>query len=134
VRTTKKVKAIGCATLKSLIEGDQLEVNAHEIIEELGVFIQKGASYAAEDEQINDDLTICLVLFSWLTKQPIFSELTNVNIRSILAQKNEAHIEETMLPFGMMDDGNDDEFQSSVLLDLSKFGGTKDPLMKWIMS
>jgi hypothetical protein len=134
VRTTKKVKSIGCATLKSLIEEDQLAVNAHEIIQELGVFVQKGASYAAEDETINDDLTICLVLFAWLTKQPIFSELTNVNIRSILAKRTEAHIEENMVPFGLMDDGTDDEFESSVILDLNKFGGSKDPLLKWMFS
>ena len=134
VRTTKKVKSIGCSTLKSLIEGDQLEVNGHEIIEELGVFTQKGASYAADDENINDDLTTCLWLFAWLTKQSLFAELTNVNIRSILAKMTEAHIEENMVPFGLMDDGTDDEFESSVILDLNKFGGSKDPLLKWMFS
>lgn len=134
VRTTKKVKSIGCSTLKSLIEQDQLLINAHEIIQELGVFVQKGASYAAEDENINDDLTTCLWLFAWLTKQALFSELTNVNIRSILAKKNEAHIEENMMPFGLMDDGQDEYENGSVFLDINKYGGTKDPLVKWMFS
>jgi Terminase RNaseH-like domain/Terminase large subunit, T4likevirus-type, N-terminal len=134
VRTTKKVKSIGCSTLKSLIEGDQLEINAHEIIQELGVFTQKGASYAADDENINDDLTTCLWLFAWLTKQALFADLTNVNIRSILAQRTEAHIEETMMPFGLMDDGSDEYENGSVFLDINKYGGTKDPLTKWMFS
>lgn len=105
VRTTKKVKSIGCAVLKELIEGDQLELNSYDIIQELSIFEQKGASYAAADTQINDDLTATLWLFGWLTKQPLFADITNVNIRKILAQKNEAYILENMTPFGEISDG-----------------------------
>lgn len=110
VRTTKKVKSIGCSNLKDLIEGDQLIINSHDILMELGLFVQKGASYAAENEIINDDLTTCLWLFAWLTKQPLFAELTDTNIRAILARKTEEYITDNMLPFGFRVDGSEDDW------------------------
>ena len=61
--------------------------------------------FAASDTQINDDLVACLVLFGWITKQPLFADLTNINIRKILAQKNEDYILENLSPFGFIDDG-----------------------------
>lgn len=136
VRTTKKVKSIGCSTLKSLIEQDQLVINGHEILEELGIFVQKGASYAADDEHINDDLMTCLWLFAWLTKQPIFAELTSTNIRAVLANQMERYIEENMMPYGGRSDGLEDldAARDPYALDLSKFGGTDDPFLKWVFS
>lgn len=130
IRTTKKVKSIGCSTLKSLIEMDQLLINAHDILQELGVFVQKGASYAAEDENINDDLMTCLWLFGWLTKQPIFSDLTSTNIRAVLASNMERYIEENMMPFGGRSDGTE-EIDVDVV---RQFGGGDDWLMKWATS
>lgn len=114
VRTTKKVKSIGCSTLKDLVESDQLEVVSIDIIKELVVFVQKGASYATEQEAssggVNDDLTMCLVLFAWLTKQQLFEDLTDVNIRKILAKKTEQHINDNLVPFGFSSvvDGDED--------------------------
>jgi len=105
IRTTKKVKTIGCATLKELIEKDQLKINFFKIIEELGVFALKRASYAAQDETINDDLCTTLWLFAWLTKQDIFQELNDVNIRNTLASSYQKYIDEYMTPFGFYDDG-----------------------------
>jgi hypothetical protein len=131
IRTTKKVKAIGCATLKSLMEQDQLIINSHKILTEFGVFSQKGASYAADDEEINDDLMTCLWLFAWLTKQPLFAELTDTNIRSILAKKTEQYIDENMLPFGFIDDGRDAVGDIDVM---QRVGGGADWMQKWLMS
>ena len=62
VRTTKAVKKIGCSNLKALIESDKLLVEDFDIIVELSNFVQKGASYEA-DEAATDDLVMCLVLF-----------------------------------------------------------------------
>lgn len=132
VRSTKKVKAVGCSTLKGLIEQDQLEINSHDILEELGVFVQKGASYAADDTQINDDLMTCLWLFAWLTKQPLFSELTNTNIRAILAEKTQKFIDENMMPFGIHSDGLEELDKNMDMM--SKFAGDGDPFLKWMMS
>ncbi len=151
VRTTKKVKAIGCSTLKEMVEQDQLLINSHDILQELSVFVQKGASYATEQDAsnggVNDDLTTCCWLFAWLTKQPLFSELTNVNIRAILAKKTEDHISENMVPFGIISDGSEDAEEESWLTTgidrfegagvdpfTKKFGGKGDPFLKWLNS
>lgn len=137
VRTTKKVKSIGCSTLKDLVEKEQLLVQSHDILAELSVFVQKGASYASDSDAsgggVNDDLTTCLWLFSWLTKQPLFSELTDTNIRAILAKKTEEYINENMLPFGGRYDGLEDI--STDVLDINRFGGSQgDPMTNWIYS
>ena len=124
VRTTKRVKMIGTSVLKDLVEMDQLIVNSHEILQELSIFAQKGTSYAAEDETINDDLTTCLWLFAWLTKQAIFSELTGTNIRLKLTQDMEKFIEESMTPFGIIDDGHE-EVQTPTVV-------SSDPFSEWV--
>lgn len=130
VRTTKKVKSIGCSTLKDLIEGDQLIISCNEILSELSVFVQKGASYAADDETINDDLTACCFLFAWLTKQPLFSELTNTNIRAILAKKAEDYMHDHMAPYGQLVTGIEDEAQFTSELDVKKHATIDD----WVFS
>jgi hypothetical protein len=123
VKTTKKVKAVGTGCLRDLIELDQLIINSHEILQELSVFVQKGTSYASSDPNgVNDDLVACLWLFAWLTKQPIFSDLTDTNIRSILAKKTEEYISENLIAFGFITDGTEDydERPFSSELDIKK--------------
>ena len=93
VRTTMPVKKLGCSILKSLIEQDKLLVEDEEVISELLTFISKHNSYAADDMH-TDDLVMCMVLFAWLTKQPYFKELTNVDIRKELFEGEIKKIEE----------------------------------------
>ena len=83
VRTTVTVKKLGCSILKSLVEQDKLLIEDEEIINELLSFVAKYNTFAA-DEGHTDDLVMCLVLFSWLTKQSYFKELTNIDIRKEL--------------------------------------------------
>lgn len=132
VRTTKRVKSIGCARLKELVEGEQLLLNSFDIIQELNVFEQKGASYQASDTNINDDLTTCLWLFSWISTQSMFADITNTNVRHLLAQKQEAYIMENMTPFGEFSDGLESENADFNMLHSS--GPSRDPLQNWLMS
>lgn len=88
IRTTKAVKRLGCALLKNLIERQQLIIQDYDIISELSTFVSNGVSYEAE-EGSHDDLVMCLVLFSWLTNQKFFEDMTNVNIRRKI---NEDHL------------------------------------------
>jgi len=104
IRTTKAVKKIGCSNLKALIESDKLLVEDFDIIVELSNFVQKGASYEA-DEAATDDLVMCLVLFSWLANQPYFKELTDEDVRHRLFDSQRIAIEQDMSPFGFIDDG-----------------------------
>ena len=50
-----------------------------------------------------------LVMFGWLTTNPYFKELTNVNLRTEIYQQRIAKIEEEMTPFGFVDDGLSEE-------------------------
>ena len=131
VRTTKKVKSVGCSVLKELIEQDQLVLNSFDILSELNVFTLKGASYGADDTMINDDLTTCLWLFAWMTKQSLFSDLNNTNIRSILAKKTEAYINDNMLPVGFFNNGIEEEEEFSAVT-ISYHGESGDPLASWM--
>jgi hypothetical protein len=98
VRTTKKVKRLGCNALKSLVESHKLIIEDYDIINELATFILKRDTYQADDG-CNDDLAMCLVLFSWMTTQPFFRDLTNTDIRQKLFDEKIKQMEEDMLPF-----------------------------------
>lgn len=114
VRTTTKVKGLGCSVLKELIEKDQLDVSSHKIIEELGLFVLHRKSYASEDPSVNDDLCTTMWLFAWLTKQDIFQQVTNVHLRSILTEKKQQYIDSTMTPFGFFEDNKPNDLKSEI--------------------
>lgn len=132
VRTTKRLKSIGCSTMKELIEKDQLLIQSYDILQELAVYEQKGASYAAADTTINDDFCSCLFLFGWITKQAIFSDITNTNVRKLLAQKNELYIQENMTPFGEMCNGME-EFEEQDFILANRKGPHSNPLTNWLL-
>ena len=108
VRMTKQVKRIGCTNLKTLIEGDKLIVQDFHIIQELSTFVRRGASWAAE-EGSNDDLTMCLVIFAWISNQRYFKELTDQDVRARMYEEQKNAIEQDMAPFGFLDDGLEEE-------------------------
>ena len=97
IKTTKQVKRIGCANLKTLIENDKLLFNDYHIIYELFRFIENKASYEAEQGE-HDDLVMCMVLFAWMANQQYFKGKSETDVRSDLWQDNKALIEETISP------------------------------------
>jgi hypothetical protein len=50
-----------------------------------------------------------LVLFSWLTTNPYFKDLTNVNLRKELYEQKIKMIEEEVTPFGFINTGEEEE-------------------------
>lgn len=108
VRTDKKVKRIGCSQLKTLIEENRLLVQDRDVIAEFSTFIQKKDSYEA-DEGYHDDLVMPLVLFGWLTTNPYFKELTDVNLRTSIFESQIRQIEDDLTPFGFIEDGREAE-------------------------
>ena len=107
IRTTKQVKRIGCATLKDLIERDNLIIEDFDTISELTTFIGKSTSWEA-DEGAHDDLVMGCVIFSWLVQQRYFRELTDQDIREKMFAEQMKLIEEELTPFGFIEDGQDD--------------------------
>jgi hypothetical protein len=97
IRTTKSVKRLGCSILKNLVEGQKILIQDFDVISELSTFIAKGGSFEAE-EGSHDDLVMCLVLFSWMTNQQFFADMTNTNIKQKLHEDQLRQIEEEALP------------------------------------
>ena len=107
VRMTAAVKKLGCSNLKTLLEDDKLLTVDYDIISELTTFSQKHNSFEAE-EGCNDDLAMCLVIFSWLVQQAYFKEMTDQDVRKRLYEDQRDQIEQDMAPFGFISDGLDD--------------------------
>jgi hypothetical protein len=97
IRTTKSVKRLGCSILKNLVEGQKILIQDFDVISELSTFIAKSGSFEAE-EGSHDDLVMCLVLFSWMTNQQFFADMTNTNIKQKLHEDQLRQIEEEVLP------------------------------------
>ena len=108
VKMSATVKAQGCSNLKTLIEDDKLLVKDYNIVSELTTFIQNKKSFEA-DEGYNDDLVMCLVIFSWLAQQQYFKEMTDQDIRRRIYEERKNEIEQDMAPFGFISDGLEEE-------------------------
>jgi hypothetical protein len=104
VRMTAAVKKLGCSNLKTLLEDDKLLTVDYDIISELTTFAQRHNSFEAE-EGCNDDLAMCLVIFSWLVAQPYFKEMTDNDVRKRIYEEQKNQIEQDMAPFGFIEDG-----------------------------
>jgi hypothetical protein len=101
LQITKNTKRVGCSNLKSLIEDDQLIVNDFGIVTELGTYVAKNDTYAADDGN-NDDLIACLVVFSWCVSQPYFKELTDLDTTKSITEVHRQEIQEEMELFGVL--------------------------------
>jgi hypothetical protein len=77
-----------------------------ETIHELTTFIAKGSSYEAGKAH-HDDLVMNLVMFGYFVQLGIFSEIYDINIKSLIYDEQQAEIERDMIPFGFIDDGQE---------------------------
>jgi hypothetical protein len=107
VNTDKKVKRIGCHNFKAMVEENKLIITDADTISEISTFIETKGSYSA-DEGYHDDLVMPLVLFGWLTTNPYFKDLNNINLREIMYKKQMQAIENELTPFGFYDDGGEE--------------------------
>ena len=114
VNTDKKVKRVGCMNFKSLVEENKLLIQDVDTISEISTFIEQKGTYKA-DEGYHDDLVMTLVLFSWLTTNPYFKDLTDVNLREIMYKNQMKQIEDELTPFGFVSDGRDDQTEQVLL-------------------
>ena len=108
IRTSKQLKRIGCAALKDMIETDKLIIYDFDTLAELTTFASKHNSYEAE-EGSHDDLAMTLVIFAWLVQQQYFKDLTDLDIRKQMYKEQMEALEQDMLPFGIIDDGQEAE-------------------------
>lgn len=103
VRTTKQTKKIGCNNFKTLVENNKVILKDMDLISELYRFVSDGQSYSAEEG--NDDLAMCGVLFGWVMTQNFIREITNLDIRQRILIEQQRVLDDELLPFGFVEDG-----------------------------
>ena len=82
-------------------------------IEELKRFSKKANSYEAIKGH-NDDIVMGLVLFSWLSDQGYFKELTEINTLNNLRETTDEEVNEYMLGFVITSDDSTDGYWQPV--------------------
>jgi hypothetical protein len=108
VRMSPKVKRVGCAILKEMVEQDKMILNDFNVVNELASFVSKRGSFEAETGH-HDDLITSLLLFAWASNQDYFKDLTDINIREELLKEKIAKMEEDIMPFGFLEDGVEED-------------------------
>ena len=103
VRMTQKVKAQGCArTLKEIMEEKKLYIRDTDTIQEFATFVSKGQSWQA-DGGCHDDMVMNCVLFAWFVATPLFKDMSNADLKSMLYAEKQKEIENDIVPIGIMD-------------------------------
>lgn len=113
IRTTKRTKSLGCTALKSLIESNNLIIKDFDTVSELSSFSKKGTSFAAEGDK-TDDIVMTLVSFAWLSQQPYFADMVDLNVRKLIVD-NIQNQEDFNSAFGFFNDGTVEEVDNSWL-------------------
>ena len=91
-----------------MMESNQLHVFDFSTIQEISTFVEKGASYEAEEGR-HDDLVMCLVLFAWLSNQEFFKDITDNNTMRMMKERSDEDMFNELPPFGIIDNGIDEE-------------------------
>ena len=105
---TKRVKRIGCSTIKDLIEQRKLIIKDANTIVEMSTFVSRGTSYQATGSN-HDDLMMNLVMFAWFVTTDIFEGISDINMKDMLYKERLKAIQDDMLPFGFTPDNTEDE-------------------------
>ena len=100
ITMSRKIKRVGCSTLKELMEENRLAVIDRPTITELMTFVNKGNSFEA-DRGYHDDMVMNCVLFSWFVTTDYFTNLTDTAVKDLLYAEQQKMIEDDMLPAGI---------------------------------
>ena len=93
----------------AIIEGNKYLVSDFDTYSELTTFVATNNSFKAETDA-NDDLVMCLVMFSWATTQKYFKEIVTQDLRKQMQLENMNQLDELTPPAPMMDDGLEHDF------------------------
>ena len=103
ITMSRKIKRVGCSTLKELMEENRMSVVDRPTITEMMTFVNKNNSFEA-DRGYHDDMVMTCVLFSWFVTTDYFYHLTNYQVKELLYSEQQKLIEEDMLPAGIFGD------------------------------
>lgn len=108
VEMNKKVKRVGCSSIKDIIENKKILIRDAQTILEMSTFVAHGQSFEASEGN-HDDLMMNLVLFGYFAVTNTFSNLTDINLKQVMFEQRMKEIEDDIVPFGFVDDGLDNE-------------------------
>lgn len=106
IEMTRRVKRLGCSGIKDLLEQKKIEIVDDETILEISTFVAKGQSYEASDGN-HDDLMMNLVLFGYFVGGQMFADMTDIDLKRMMFEQQMKQIEEDIVPFGFIDNGDD---------------------------
>ena len=106
INMNRKVKRLGCSSIKDLLENNKLKIVDEKTIVEISTFVARGQSYEASDGN-HDDLMMNLVMFGYFTSTQFFGDMTDIDIKQMLFEKKMKEIEDDIVPFGFVDDGTE---------------------------
>ena len=106
INMNRKVKRLGCSSIKDLLENNKLKIVDENTIVEISTFVARGQSYEASDGN-HDDLMMNLVMFGYFTSTQFFGDMTDIDIKQMLFEKKMKEIEDDIVPFGFVDDGTE---------------------------
>jgi len=109
LRMTKKTKAIGCARLKEIMEEGKLHVPDSITIQEMTTFVSKGVSWEADGGN-HDDMVMNCVLFSWFVSTPLFTDMTEVQLKQMLFAEQQRNIQDSIVPIGIINNNEEEQF------------------------
>ena len=106
ITMNRKVKRLGCSSLKDLLETQKLKLVDENTILETSTFVARGQSYEASDGN-HDDLVMNLVLFGYFVSTQYFGDMTDIDLKQMMFEKKMKEIEDDVVPFGYIDDASD---------------------------
>ena len=106
INMNRKVKRLGCSSIKDLLENNKLKIVDENTIVEISTFVARGQSYEASDGN-HDDLMMNLVMFAYFASTQYFGDMTDIDIKQMLFEKKMKEIEDDIVPFGFVDDGTE---------------------------
>jgi hypothetical protein len=107
VEMTRRSKRLGCSAIKDILENNKLNIVDENTILEISTFIAKGQSYEASTGN-HDDLMMNLVMFGYFSSSQYFGDMTDINLKDMIFNKQMKEIDDDLVPFGFIDDGSEE--------------------------
>ena len=106
IEMNRKVKRLGCSSIKDILENNKLTIVDENTILEVSTFIARGQSYEASDGN-HDDLMMNLVMFGYFVSTQFFADMTDINLKQMMFEEKMKEINDDIVPFGFIDDGSE---------------------------
>lgn len=106
IEMNRKVKRLGCSSIKDILENNKLTIVDENTILEISTFTARGQSYEASDGN-HDDLMMNLVMFGYFVSTQFFADMTDINLKQMMFEEKMKKINDDIVPFGFIDDGSD---------------------------